>query len=212
MKRLLLLCILGFWVMALAPVLHAATLSFNLDTALNNNPTPPQTTSLVATFVDKQQTQGPPYVSAVELTLKVSGLSSGAYVSGWYFNFDPGFSGSLEPDWTASPGAQDKGAIGGFNVGGVTFNYYFDFSDAFFSSGTSSVLINSLTSPITVESFDNPSSGYYSAAEVVNADGKPSYLGATSSTIPGTVPEPSTLILLGTGLAGVVGLSRKKLL
>lgn len=97
-----------------------------------------------------------------------------------------------------------------------TFDYFIDNPGSGASAHNGGPLIFNVYDPsgISFDSFVANSNGYYFAANVQGGD--ESAIGAANAVDqdePGpTVPEPSTLMLLGTGLAGAGGVLRRRLL
>ena len=65
-------------------------------------------------------------------------------------------------------------------------------------------------SGVTIADFIANSGGYFFASDIVGVNGNTGNVAALGNTTP-SVPEPSSLLLLGTGALGVAGLIRRRL-
>jgi hypothetical protein len=207
---------------------QATTLTFDLNIEFSGA-TPPEgaTPWLTATFDDSF---GDDYT--VRLTMSADGLTGTETVDDWLFNFSGDPTGlTFDPfDTTDLPdGLGDDGILTGSDSfmadGDGYFDIRFDFppppgsKDKFAAGETVIYDITYDASPITVSSFNfasAPGGGqgeYKSAAHIQSIGGEDGDSGWIGPCDGEPIPEPGTLLLIGSGLAGFVGYSgfrRKK--
>lgn len=120
----------------------------------------------------------------------------------------------LSAPWISSDVHLTSVTTNGPNLG--TFDYFIDNPGSGASAHNGGPLIFNIFDPsgISYDSFIANSNGYYFAANIQGGD--ESAIGAAATVTPSepgpSVPEPSTLMLLGTGLAGTAGVLRRRLL
>lgn len=228
MKKILFLIIVGVGVTLAAKSVFADTLTFYLDEEFSGatEPEASQPPSwLSATFVDIG-------LNLVRLTMEATGLTDREYVSGWYYNWDldldevfPYFDFKVSESSIplASATASENfykadGDLGeGFDIL-VTFptaegSRYETGDVAVFEIGLFEEPGEELGPTLFASSFDfkNEAGNFFSAAHVqgigVN-NNQSGWIGARTSS--SAIPEPATILLLGTGLASLLGIRRFK--
>jgi hypothetical protein len=65
---------------------------------------------------------------------------------------------------------------------------------------------------VTIADFIDNSGGYFFASDIVGNNGKTGNVGAKDGVTPPTVPEPSSLLLFGTGLTAAAGVVRRRVI
>jgi len=213
LKRLLLgLAILGF-----APGAGAATITLDLSVLFGTGTTPEGTPPfLTATFDDS--VGGP---NDVRLTMSASGLVDEESVALWFFNFNP----ALDPtqitftavnNAASVPNSISTGVNAFMADGDGNYDILFDFppppgnAAARFTAGETVIYDLTYISPIDVSDFNFLSAEgagagtFLSAAHVLRIGPNNDLSGFI-----GAVPEPTTALLLGMGLAGLAAVGRR---
>ena len=227
MKKILFLIIVGVGTILAATSIPANALIFPLDVEYDGvNLEPHRATPwLTATFEDIDPTDGIP---RVQLSMYASGLTAAEFVSEWYFNFDPAVAvgdsfvftpdyveGSSGPNFFSFGRGWDSSDAGGEIGHGFDFFFVFPAANAAdsaqrFTAGETAVFIftgTGASSQLTAESFNflNETGYFYSAAHV-EGDQYGGWIGAERSIA--AIPEPATIILIGTGLASLFCIRR----
>ena len=220
MKKYLLISIL---VLSLALTSNVCSLSlvYELDTEFSGGANPSGSPPwLRSTFEN---------VANGDVKLTLDGLlnGTGEKVTEWDFNFDPALNAALLsiswgshtaplPDLIAFGNDQWKAdGDGDFDIA-----FYFPTSGDVFNDNEQAVFILSYPTDITFNSFNFGSvggeKGSFGTAAHVQGIGAPAadlsgWIGDSGGTIQnGAVPEPATILLLGSGLIGLAGYGRKK--
>ena len=202
-------CALGAVALALGMASGAsgATLTVNLNTEFSGGVNP-QGTAPWATAVFDDSVGG---ANTVRLTMSASNLVATEFISEWSFNFDP----ALNPGWLTFTSVNT--GVDSFKADGDGFfDIRFDFPPppgnfgAKFTTGEQ--VIYDLTysgSPIFAASFNFPSANGGGAGTYVSAAHVQGISGTGSGWIGPVVPEPTSLILIGS-LAGLGLIARRR--
>lgn len=140
--------------------------------------------------------------------------SGGGNHPGFAFNLDnaPTISISgLSSPWTAgdvhlSPVSTNGPALG-------TFDYFIDNPGNGGNANNAGPLVFTITNTLGIDynDFVANGAGYFFAADIMNSQGNTGMSGINTPGTVSPVPEPSSLILLGTGILGAAGVLRRRL-
>jgi len=230
MKKLLLLITLVAGVIAFALPAQADKIKFDLNFEFSGATSPAGTPPpwLTATFDDGNE------AGSVTLTMEATNLTGAEHVKGWYFNFESSdiVVKFLEIDYSSGNyatvlqnplGPQDYKADGD-----GLFDLLFEFPeennpndpfDSRFGVGDTTVF-TILGTNITVNSFNLLSetknknkTGYLSAAHVggIGTEDDSGWIAPMGGAVQhGVIPEPATMLLLGSGLIGFAVSGKKR--
>ena len=162
----------------------------------------------------------------VLLTLTALNLKGPEYVSDWFFNFNPSISlsklsftyqtGVAPTSYSTSQNGEYAGGPGyAFDIKIADPNY----GNTFGPGDTSTILITGINGLTNLDAadfdytFNYYGESYLAGAEIQNTDtgwcdNGTTYIGGEDPD-PSPAPEPSTLLILGSGLIGLVGAGKK---
>lgn len=174
----------------------------------------------------------------VRITMSAHDLVGDEDATRWYFNLDEGL--QLDPsNFSFARAASDPGTVGNVDIGVGTNTTKADGSGGFYDLtfdlpppgnrlSAGELLVYDITysgaGTFGADSFKFLSSDgfggttqYYSAVKIQSlAGGESTWVGATDvgggggGGPGGVVPEPGTMVLLGTGLLGIAGVTRRR--
>ncbi len=214
MKRKLLLFLVGLGMVGFVPIANAAVIlnlggcDYTADQggsgACGGSGADIAYNSMIMTFVNNGN-------DTVRMTLDTTNMSEGlGKISDVWFNADGFDINDLTFNHVSGVEAQDITTAG--NVGNMGI---FDFDTEFSTSGSLGSFHYGMTSiyditgnNLTEDAFESLSTKNFAAAFHLNITGNGESGHYTTATAP--VPEPTTLFLFGVGLAGLVGVARKK--
>ena len=226
MRKLVVLFAVAVLAAGMASVASATILTFDSNVVFSGG-TPPAGSApwLRATFDDSVVS------GQVRLTMSALGLTGTEFVEQWYFNLDPSLSPASLTFTVVDNSASTPSISGGVDAfqadGDGRFDVSFDFpppSGTFadkFTTGETVIydIVYTGSETFDASSFNfssTPAGGngtFHVAAHVqgIGSDGALSgWVGDGNGGGGGEVPEPSTLLLLGSGLIGLAGIRRWK--
>jgi len=227
MKKILYLIIVGAGIFFAATSVSADSFKYYLDYEFTGGTDPAGDPPWLTAEIRDDGVDDGTNFNKVRITMSTDGLIGGTeFVGAWYFNWDfddtKTWAGFPIEEGTTGPSiygvtVEDNGYnVGG--PGGVTFDIFFDFPESNapfkdrFGPGET-VVYQFIGDGLMASDFDvkDTTGSYFTAAHVQGiALPDPSEEGSGKIGATAAIPEPGTILLLGTGLAGLLGIRRFK--